>query len=153
MPYVGYSSFEDKLQSNTIPEPNTGCWLWIGNRMRNGYGTTNVRVSRGKHAVQLAHRIVWEAHRGAVPDGLQLDHLCRVRSCVNPWHLEPVTRKENILRGVSPTAANARKTHCPLGHAYTPDNMYLRGDRPGRMCRQCRIQKAREWRQRPRTAP
>ena len=88
---------------------------------------------------------------GEVPKGLQLDHLCRVRDCVNPYHLEAVTQQENILRGESASAKHARKTHCINGHPLSGDNLYLRpdrGDRAGRACRECqRIRnKAREER-------
>ena len=79
------------------------CWLWKGTIMLNGYGQFKTRNQR-----HLAHRFAYNAVRGAIPDGLQLDHLCRVRACVNPDHLEPVTGTVNILRGESPGAKNAR---------------------------------------------
>jgi hypothetical protein len=73
---------------------------------------------------------------GAVPEGLELDHLCRVRGCVNPKHLEPVTHRENLMRGESWSAVNARKTHCPEGHPYDETNTYIDG-KGRRRCREC----------------
>jgi HNH endonuclease len=89
-----------------------GCWLWRGYVSKStGYGGLGIRGL-------LAHRLIYEELIGPIPKGLQIDHLCRVRRCVNPWHLEPVTRKVNILRGEGRAALNARKTACPKGHAY-----------------------------------
>ena len=107
------------------------CWPWRGALTNGGYGhfsVTNKSV--------MAHRWAYEYEVGPVPDGLQLDHLCRTRVCVNLRHLEPVTGKVNILRGDSPSAKNARKTHCKRGHEFTSDNTYVwRGGE--RKCREC----------------
>lgn len=105
-----------------------GCLLWQGGLVRNGYAQFSVN----SRAVYV-HRWAWEQINGPVPAGLELDHLCRNRSCVDPAHLEPVTSRENQRR--SPIA-NATKTRCPLGHAYTPDNVNPRGSRICRTCRQ-----------------
>ena len=83
-----------------------------------------------------AHRFAYEQIVGPIPDGLQLDHLCRVRSCVNPAHLEPVTCQVNLLRGTGASARNAIKTHCPQGHAYGDFNTYIRPE-GWRRCREC----------------
>jgi hypothetical protein len=83
-----------------------------------------------------AHRYAFELLRHEVPDGLALDHLCRDHGCVNPWHLEPVTPRENVLRGVGRTAVNARKTHCIHGHPFTADNTVIKAE--GRACRACK---------------
>lgn len=81
--------WEGRFDSLISPEPNTGCWLWLGTLSDNGYGI---------YAHRRAHRIAFEQMKGGIPPGLDLDHLCRVRCCVNPEHLEPVTRKENCRR-------------------------------------------------------
>lgn len=97
----------DKVQIGQSP---TACWLWTGS-LRAGYGQIRVRTETG-WTVAAAHRVSYELARGPIPDGLDLDHLCRNTVCVNPRHLEPVTRQTNVLRGVGPSATNARKTNC-----------------------------------------
>ena len=94
----------------------TGCWLWIGNTDRKGYGRFFDLARR--HGV-LAHRWAYVRFCGAIPAGLTLDHLCRTPCCVNPWHLEPVSNRENSLRGATVAAKNAGKATCPDGHPYT----------------------------------
>lgn len=109
------------------------CIVWTGPLDRDGYGR------RGN---KLAHRLAYEAANGAIGGGLTIDHLCRNRACVNPAHLEAVTRRENTLRGEGPAAVNARKTHCQAGHPFDERNTYLAPgrDRRGRSTqrRQCR---------------
>lgn len=116
------------------------CWRWTGAVNHDGYGVIR---EGGRGTVNLrAHRVVYEVLVGPIPEGLDLDHVwargCSSRRCVNPAHLEPVTRAENVLRGNSLPARNARKTHCPKGHRYTPGNT-LRDSRGYRRCRQCRV--------------
>lgn len=107
------------------------CWLWQGTpNVAGGYG----RLGKGGYA--RAHRFAYELLIGPIPKGLTLDHLCRVRLCVNPKHLEPVTIGVNALRGVSPNAQNARKTHCLRGHPFNAKNTYVRTD-GHRTCRPC----------------
>lgn len=113
----------------------SGCLQWIGSVNAHGYG--NFHAGGGRHSV-VAHRWSYEHHREPIPDGLVLDHLCRNTSCVHPDHLEPVAQGENLLRGVGVGKANARKTHCPAGHPYSGDNLYIAPSRPNRMCRTCR---------------
>lgn len=111
------------------------CWLWNGTIRGNGYGGFYLSNKGGS---MLAHRAAWLLVHGEPPAGLDLDHLCRVRRCVNPHHLEPVTRKENLLRGDGPRLAKERtlaKTHCKYGHAFTAEN--TKWKRGAKMCRIC----------------
>src|SRR5206468_10048134 len=101
------------------PEPMSGCWIWTGQRTPLGYGQYS--VSRGPGMPSLtrgAHVVMYESLRGPVPEGLELDHTCRMPSCVNPNHLDAITHRENILRGNTVCAANAKKISAPCGHAY-----------------------------------
>lgn len=107
-----------------------GCWIWQGAKYGNGYSRT---CRRGRPTT--AHRLSYEHHVGPIPEGLVLDHLCRVPLCVNPEHLEPVTQKENLRRGRN---FNSEKTHCPQGHEYTPENIKRLGSKPNaRYCKAC----------------
>lgn len=112
-----------------------GCWLWTGDANNVGYG----KVRRNGKA-HRAHRYAYEQLVGPIPEGLTLDHLCRVRLCVNPAHLEPVTLRENVMRGTSVTAINAKKTHCPRGHEY--DRIYA----GHRKCQTCDTIRLRNYR-------
>jgi hypothetical protein len=118
------------------------CWLWIGGKTE-GYG----RFCLHRGVERFVHRLMYEWTFGSIPEGMQLDHLCRNRACCNPAHLEPVTRRENILRGASPHAKNARKTHCVNGHEFTPENTYEPPGMPG--CRHCRLCLSERSRGRP----
>ncbi len=120
------SNIKARIEANITPEPNTGCWLWTGASCL-GYGTLFVRNKRTR-----AHRAVWELHRGPIPAGMFIDHMCRVKSCVNPDHLRVVTKKTNNLENHSGAPArNARKTHCLRGHPFAGANLRIRknGDR------------------------
>jgi len=107
------------------------CWMWQGSTKPGGYGTIDIA---GK--TSNAHRVAYEAFVGPIPAGLSIDHLCRTPACVNPEHLEPVSQRENVLRGVGPAAVNAAKTHCPQGHEYSPANTIIRPGR-ARRCKKC----------------
>lgn len=122
---------EKAFLAKVSPVPVTGCWLWTGALNRGGYGV----LKNGDRNV-LAHRYSCERTRGRIPANLELDHLCRVRSCVNPDHLEAVTRKVNTHRGFGPSGINARATHCIHGHPFAGDNLYRRPNGK-RECREC----------------
>lgn len=120
------------------PSSWDACWLWSASRTTAGYG--NFRMG-GK--VVYGHRVAYEAAYGPIPDGLQIDHLCRVRHCVNPLHLEAVTQAENLRRGEN---KYTHTTHCVDGHPLNVDN--LRADKRRRVCRECANRRNREYRRR-----
>lgn len=124
------------------------CWLWGGSYYSSGYGQA---WSRQLRRSTQAHRLVYETLRGAIPVGLTIDHLCRVRGCVNPDHLRVVPIRENIHAPGATCLAklNAEKDHCPQGHSYTPENTYVCA-RGKRYCRQCKIEWKRAARARAR---
>jgi hypothetical protein len=119
-------------------EKTETCWLWTSSVNRGGYGILKNPVGSSSEYC-YAHRLSYEMHRGSIPDGMQIDHLCRVRHCVNPDHLEVVTFTENVLRGESLPAQNKRKQFCVNGHEFSPDNTYIRPD-GYRSCRACGAQ-------------
>jgi len=125
------STIVDRLMMRTIKNSESGCWVWTGSLRCQGYG----RISHNKQ-VWLVHRLAYTIFKGSIPDGLQIDHLCRNRACWNPEHLEVVTVRQNVLRGAGLPAENARKTHCPQGHEYTDRNTYI-GPSGKRACRKC----------------
>ena len=96
----------------------------------------------------MSHRLAYELEIGPIPAGLEIDHLCRVRNCVNPAHLEPVTHAENIRRGTGPLAENARKTECVHGHPLEGANLYVRPGDGHRQCRACNTARSAAWRAR-----
>lgn len=110
----------------------SGHWIWRGST--DGEGRYGSFQFEGR--VQRAHRVAWMMFRGPIPTGLKIDHLCRVTLCVNPDHLQPVTLAENILRGNSPTAINAAKTHCIRGHEFNAENTRI-SNMGGRYCGTC----------------
>lgn len=129
------------------------CWLWQGRLDHQGYGRIAVlREGRAyKYEMMLVHRFAYSLAHGPIPDGLEVDHVkargCTNRHCVNPAHLEAVTKKVNTLRSDSFSALNAAKTHCKHGHAFTPENTRPRKG-GGRTCRSCDAASQRLYRQR-----
>lgn len=122
------------------------CWLWTGPLSNWGYGKIQVE------GVSVpAHRFAYTLLVGPIPAGHHIDHLCRVRACVNPSHLEPVTIRENTLRGVGVCARAAKATQCPQGHAYSPDNTRI-NTKGSRECRTCGRDRSREHERRKRAA-
>ena len=125
--------FAERLDVYMMPEPNSGCWLWTGTLSGSGYGQFQLSPVTKKKA--QAHRASYEYFVGPIPEGMQIDHLCRVRCCVNPAHLELVTQSENTRRGHLWQDA---VTHCPQGHPYSPENLASWGLRKGqRICLIC----------------
>lgn len=116
-----------------------GCWHWIGSKNRKGYGHFLW------HGVgPMAHRCAWTLLRGPIPEKLQVDHLCKVRSCVNPDHMELVTLQENVRR--SDVGLHQRqKTHCPRGHEYAGRNLYV-NRKAQRICRTCNAMSQKHYR-------
>ena len=114
-----------------------GCWLWLGNLKRDGYG-----VIKRDGRTQGAHRLVYERSIGPIPEGLELDHLCRNRACVNPEHLEPVTHLENMRRRY------VLITECIRGHSLVDEANVQRGSKGERNCRACAVIRSRAYRER-----
>ena len=131
-----FARFWSKVSTDgAIPahRPELGpCWGWSDRPNSSGYSL--FRLGR---AQCLAHRLAYRSLRGPIPLEMELDHLCRNRACVNPWHLEPVSHRVNTLRGASLAALRAKVTHCPQGHAYSPENTYT-SSRRQRYCKTCR---------------
>ena len=128
----------ERFETKIVVDPVRGCWLWIGAVHPKGYGLT---YFEGR--TQPAHRVTYKLLRRAIPPNLQLDHLCRTRHCVNPYHCEPVTGLENSQRGNR--NHNYKRTHCKHGHEFTPENTYefYAGER---LCRECQRERVRRFR-------
>lgn len=131
--------FEKWVREGKLQKRADGCWLWLGATMSNGYGQVAMSMGSGNTKRHFSiHRWVYEFLVGPIPEGLDLDHLCRVRNCANPEHLEPVTRSENLFR--------AYDDACTRGHVRTPENTYVNPRTGTRTCRTCQ----RAWRRRQR---
>jgi hypothetical protein len=128
--------FWDKVQTS-----GTGCWIWTGAHFTSGYGSYSHNGQCGR-----AHRIAYRALVGEVPEGLDLDHLCRIRDCVNPNHLEPVTRRVNALRGASPLIRAHLQQTCLRGHAYEGNRRTSPGGTS--YCKPCARENHRAWKAR-----
>ena len=130
--------------SNT--DPVTGCWPWRFSVDRHGYGQKWAAKANGEKTMRAAHVLAWEAARGPVPKGMEIDHLCRNRACCNPDHMEVVTHRENVLRGNSPSARQARQTHCSKEYPLAGENLYTNPRTGRRVCRTCRLETQRRIR-------
>lgn len=131
-----------RLFDKAIPEPNSGCVLWLGALNKDGYSNFSFR---GRS--DLGHRASYILHRGEIPDDREIDHTCRVRCCVNPDHLELVTRAQNLAR--SPLCLpnrRAAQTHCVNGHLFDEVNTYLDPNNGKRVCRTCKRLRMRRYR-------
>jgi hypothetical protein len=140
--------FWSKVNKNgPIPKhrPDLGpCWLWTGYISRDGYG----KIAYGKRGDAIhAHNIGYLLLRGPIDDGLEFDHLCKVRHCVNPWHGERTTHTTNVMRGEGFSVVNAAKTHCAQGHPFDEENT-IRRTSGGRGCRLCQREAGRRYKQR-----
>ncbi len=145
MAYKKFNSVLERLMDKVMPVTETGCWIWMAPLDKGGYGSfgfydsLKYKTKKQKSVKVKAHIAMYTELVGPIPEGLELDHLCRVRCCVNPAHLEPVTHQENCRRGMAAAVATARskaKTHCPRGHEYTEENTFITNG--GRKCKQCR---------------
>lgn len=131
----GAGPIQDRIERCSMPEPNSGCWLWVGSVGHDGYGRMRVNG-----VTRQAHIVSYVEFKGKIPTGLELDHKCRVRCCVNPAHLEAVSHSVNVRRGDSPRVSRETKTNktgkCRRGHVYDLFNTHFRkgGER---VCRRC----------------
>lgn len=133
-------TYESYIAARVEKIPESGCWIWSRRIDVSGYGEILLKNKYWK-----AHRVSYHYYVGPIPEGMEIDHLCRVRCCVNPYHLEAVTGKENRRRGRGNGGIlSTPVTHCRYGHALTPDNIYYHkrarsiGGNPWRQCRVCK---------------
>jgi len=117
----------------------SGCWFWTGALTWNGYGRFHNPALKTNRKQTRAYIFAWELQYGPKKKDMDLDHLCKVRHCCNPDHLEMVTRHVNLLRG-----EKCQRTHCPQGHAYTPENTFIPKGRTDRNCRTCKRHRDRK---------
>lgn len=135
--------FEERFWSKV--DASGPCWLWTASINEGGYGRYCVSKVGRRSMLAYAHRHSWTIMVGEIPQGMQLDHLCKVRNCVNPDHLEVVAPKVNARRARGTGVHNKTKTHCPSGHEYNEENtiVQVRGTWTMRSCRTCKLAKGR----------
>lgn|SRR6185312_10714507 len=126
------------IEERYMPVTESGCWIWLLSQTANGYASGNFKGKRRSSV----HRWIYEETKGPIPEGMHIDHLCRVRCCINPAHLEAVTPKENVHRGIGVCSVNAHKTHCINGHPFSGDNLKIR--KTGRYCFACHLERQRK---------
>lgn len=133
--YLMKRTLQERFKSR-FQKPESGCWLWAGHIDRDGYGKFTFAVPGSKIRNTGAHRLSYEIYVGPIPEGLQIDHLCRTRNCVRPDHLEPVTGKENTRRSPKRFVKGELRSHCKNGHSLSGSNL---GTRPDgyRRCHAC----------------
>lgn len=124
----------ERFDSFVMPEPNTGCWLWMGTITGQPY---KYPFFWNGQKVVKAHRWIFEQTHGPIPADLVIDHICRVTVCVNPYHLRAVSQRDNVLCGFAPAALQHRRTHCIHGHEFNSANTYIH-PKGRRQCKPCR---------------
>lgn len=135
---------EERFLDNVEKSPS-GCILWVGPKTTRDYGVLGVSLGHGKKRDVRAHRLAYELFVGPIPSGCEIDHLCRIHSCVSILHLEAVSHKVNVLRGTGVAAHCATKTHCKQGHPLSGPNLRTLKDGK-RACRECgRISARKSW--------
>ncbi len=132
------TAIERFLQKINVAD--SGCWVWTASLGQKRYAQFGLN-----YKMILGHRFIYEYYHGQICPDLTIDHLCRNRKCVNPIHLEQVTQKVNVLRGIGLCAVNARKTHCPQGHEYNNENTYI--NQGYRYCKTCLRDRNRRYMQ------
>lgn len=128
-------SDRDRARFESHVDRTDHCWLWLSTIGEDGYARFWLNGTR-----RVAHRIAYMLTGREIPPGMVIDHACRVRHCVNPDHLRPLTNRENVLIGIGLSAVNARKTHCKHGHEFTPENTRISTE-GFRVCRTCHRQR------------
>lgn len=132
MIHFGDKRLPARFWAKVQPEPMSGCWLFVGAQTKDGYGSIWIGKTNAP-----THRLLFSVEN-EIPQGLVVDHKCRVRCCVNPAHLRAITFKENVLIGIGPSALCARMTTCKRGHEFAGENLQRTTCRNERICRACR---------------